>query len=126
MFAVKNLTARQEKGAQAEKLAEQFLARQGLQLITKNYRCKQGEVDLIMQDQDTIVFIEVRHRVRADYGSAAESITISKQTKVIKAATIFMMKKGWYQHKAVRFDVVTIQGSLVESPELNWIKQAFY
>lgn len=126
MFTLKKLTFRQQKGAQAEQLAQRFLEQHGLQLIAKNFRCKQGEVDLIMQDQDTVVFVEVRHRVRKDFGSAADSITVSKQAKVIKAATLFMMQKNWYQHKTVRFDVVTLQGALIESPQLNWIKQAFY
>ncbi|MFN7097274.1 MAG: YraN family protein [Gammaproteobacteria bacterium] len=126
MSVLQKLTARQQKGAQAEQLAQQFLEQQGLQFITKNFRCKQGEIDLIMQDNDTIVFIEVRHRVRTDFGSAAESVTVSKQTKVIKTATLFMIQQKWYQQKAVRFDVVTLQGALLEAPELNWIKQAFY
>lgn len=126
MFAIKKLTTRQQKGAQAEKLAEQFLIDHGLTVITRNYRCKQGEIDLIMQDHNTVVFVEVRHRVSNAYGTAAESITTNKQAKIIKAATLFMMQKGWYQHKAVRFDVITIDGELIDSSVLKWIKQAFY
>lgn len=120
------LTERQKKGAHVEELAQHFLEAQGLQLIVKNFCCKPGEVDLIMQDCDTIVFVEVRHRARSDYGTAAESITRSKQLRIIKASTLFMMQRHWYGQKTVRFDVITLDGKLSEFPQINWIKQAFY
>lgn len=116
----------QKIGATAEAFAEQYLKKQGLTLIAKNFLCKQGEIDLIMQENETIVFIEVRHRKNANYGSAVETVTWQKQNKIIKAATLFMMKHDWHEKKSVRFDVFACQGSLEAKPEITWVKQAFY
>ncbi len=118
-------TPAMRKGAAAEKMAANFLTQQGLTLLAQNFCCKAGEIDLIFDEKGTIVFVEVRHRSRAHYGSACDTVTWHKQSKIIKAATLFLLKQGWYNKKTSRFDVVAINGPLNASPSIEWIRQAF-
>jgi putative endonuclease len=106
-------------GKFAENLAEKLLASRGLRILQRNYRCRMGEIDLIVQDGDSVVFVEVRSRSRRDYGSAAESITLTKQRRIIAAARHFLATLP--RIPACRFDVVTLD----ESGESEWIKSAF-
>lgn len=109
-------------GAKAESLALAYLQKQGLSLKIANFRCKIGEVDLIMQDGIYLVFVEVRMRTSGDYGGALESITVSKQRKIINTAKLYLLENNLYDKCPVRFDVLTIQGT---TSEINWIKNAF-
>lgn len=77
-------------GARAEQRAEQWLTRRGLHLLVRNYRCRQGEIDLIMKDGNTLVFVEVRLRSRSEFGSAAASVGHAKQRRLVKAAAHFL------------------------------------
>ncbi len=79
-------TERQQTGTKAEDDALAFLQGQGLTPVTRNFRCRSGEIDLIMQDGNTLVFVEVRKRKNRLYGGAAASITPAKQQKLIKNA----------------------------------------
>lgn len=112
-------------GQFAEEAAYQFLRSKGLQLIEKNYRCFDGEIDLIMQERSDIVFIEVRQRSSQDYGNALESITKVKMKKLIKTATHFLQKKRWLYTINSRFDIITIQTTQGKT-DINWIKNAFW
>lgn len=116
---------RREIGHEVEQKALKFLQEKGMRLIVQNYTCKLGEVDLIMKDKEDIVFVEVRSRSRLDYGSASESITYSKQQKIINAATLFLQKKNWLYKVCSRFDVIAIQ-CVDNEWQLEWIKNAFY
>ena len=115
-------SSRASKGKESEKLACTYLKKQGLIFIDKNFYCRFGEIDLIMQHQNTLVFIEVRYRKNQNFGGAKESITPKKQNKIQKTALIYMQKKG--REYNARFDVIAISG---ESPNLNieWIQNAF-
>lgn len=115
---------RQSKGKQAELNACEYLQTKGLRLLVQNYRCNRGEIDLIMQDQDDIVFIEVRSRNRVDYGNALESITKNKINKLIKTATYFLQQKKWLYKVNSRFDIVVIH-PITGRLHLEWIKNAF-
>src|SRR5205085_4218930 len=97
---------RRKIGQEAELYACQFLQAKGLVLLEQNYYCRQGEIDLIMQEQDDIVFVEVRRRNRIDYGNALESINKNKMTKLFKAAAHFLQKRGWSYKVNSRFDVI--------------------
>ena len=79
----KQLSAKQLLGQAAEQAACSYLTRHGLTLIARNFHARQGEIDLIMLDKDTLVFVEVRFRSRQDFGDAAASVTRSKQQKII-------------------------------------------
>ncbi len=106
------------KGAEAEQAAADYLARQGLKLVARNFRCRGGEIDLIMRDGATLVFVEVRARARADFGGAAESITATKQGRIILAARHYLA-----QHPIdapCRFDAVLLQAG-----RLQWLQAAF-
>ena len=110
---------RVKKGAQYEDLALQFLLDQGLTLIARNYRCKRGELDLLMQEKGTLVIVEVRYRKNNRYGSALESVTKTKQARIVAATKYYIVT-----HKVdqpIRFDVVAITGDTY--PE--WVKNAF-
>jgi putative endonuclease len=106
-------------GKFAENRAEKLLLARGLRILQRNYRCRQGEIDLIAQDGDTLVFVEVRSRSRQDYGSAAESITPAKQRRIIAAARHYLATLS--RMPACRFDVVTLD----RGGEPLWIKAAF-
>ena len=116
----KSLTSRKKQGNKAEELALHFLKKKGLKLIEKNFSTRAGEVDLIMQDDDTVVFIEVRYRKNTDFGGAAASVTPKKQLRVIKAALAYQQKNT--SQSSMRFDVVAIEG---DNEDLNWIQSAF-
>jgi putative endonuclease len=110
------------KGKSAEEQARQHLEQRGLQLLVRNYRCKRGEIDLIMQDGDTLVFIEVRYRKSANYGTPVESITAQKQHRLLATAKHYLQRQR--VSVACRFDVIGITGSSADS-RIDWIKDAF-
>ena len=90
-------------------------------MVTANYRTRFGEIDLIMRDGNALVFVEVRQRRSAAFGSAAESITASKRAKIVRAAQAFLQTSGHVG--PVRFDVIAFDGSAPAGP--TWIKSAF-
>jgi len=108
-----------------EQVAYEYLLKQGLKKVKRNYLCKIGEIDLIMIDNDTLVFIEVKYRKNSDWVSATESVTKRKQRKIIKTAQLYLLQNKTYQDWNCRFDVVSIQGN-EQNPEINWIEHAFY
>ena len=116
------LTSRKQTGNNAEDKALQFLKKQGLHLLERNFSTKSGEFDLIMQDPSTeaLVFIEVRYRKNADFGGAAASVTPRKQQRIIKAALAYQQKEA--PQSSMRFDVVAIEGN---NMQINWISSAF-
>lgn len=109
-------------GAQAEQTAAQYLQRQGLRLLQSNYRCRFGEIDLILKDRDSLVFVEVRLRSRSDFGGAAASIDARKQHKLILAAQHYLSTIS--PTPPCRFDAVLL--SSAEGGEgVEWLKNAF-
>jgi len=108
------------EGLAAEALAAAFLQKNGLKLIEKNFRCAYGEIDLIMRDGKTLVFIEVRLRSSAVFGGAAMSINPSKQQKLRRTAELYLQAHG---DSACRFDAVLM--SKVDSSAVEWIQDAF-
>ena len=110
-------TAKQIEGQAAEDEALDYLKRNGLTLVERNFRCKGGEIDLIMREQAALVFVEVRKRADARHGAAAASVTASKQARLILAAQIYLQR--YKNPPACRFDVIAIDGT-----DLNWLKNA--
>ena len=115
---MQNLDA-QQSGVKAEYQASVFLQRQGLTLLAKNYACRGGELDLVMQDRDTLVFVEVRLRSHARFGDALESIDWRKQQRLRLAAEHYLAEHNW--SGPCRFDAVGIVGSV----QLHWVQNAF-
>ena len=95
-----------ERGIAAEQKAAEYLQRQGLRLIARNWRCRQGEIDLIARDGDTLVFVEVRLRSRHDFGGAAGSVTARKQQRMVAASLAYLARLG--QEPACRFDAILL------------------
>lgn len=115
----------QSVGAQTEKLARHYLESQGLIFRTANFRCKLGEIDLIMQQDATWVFVEVKYRRKSHFGGALAALSISKQQKITKTAHYFLQQSQLNAYNtACRFDVIALQGSL-EAPEITWLSNAF-
>lgn len=110
---------RQERGNRAEQLARRYLEQQGLRFVEANFRCRQGEIDLIMRDEQTLVFVEVRYRSQSRYGSAAESVDRRKQGKLVSAALRYMQGNPALAQQASRFDVVAINGEQGK-PQIEW------
>lgn len=108
------------RGKQAEDIACDYLLQQGLRFLCSNFTCQYGELDLIMQDGDTLVIVEVRFRKNQTYGGALASITKKKQAKIINASQYFIGKNNLGAAK-VRFDVVT----MTIDKQINWIQNAF-
>ncbi|PVZ72591.1 YraN family protein [Pelagibaculum spongiae] len=105
-----------------ERQAERFLIEQGLKLLGRNFHCKHGEIDLIMKDRQTLVFVEVRYRNNSRHGSPAASVSPSKQNKIRKSAQIYLQR---YVHRnsmepRCRFDVISLQPG-----KTNWLPGAF-
>jgi len=117
--------SRQQAGREAEAHALQHLQQQGLRLVTQNWLCKRGELDLVMLDGDTVVFVEVRYRRHAGWGGALESVDFRKREKLVLAAQFFLQKESCWANSPCRFDVVAINGDPGTAPSLNWLKNAF-
>jgi putative endonuclease len=113
----------QSVGHIKEAQALQQLKAAGMRFIQKNYHCRYGEIDLIMKDKQTIVFVEVRMRAAKNFSSAIESIQIKKQQKIITAANIFLAKHPFWQKFMARFDVVAF--SHPYQKQGLWIRDAF-
>lgn len=117
--SLKTKAAHLLRGKSAEDQAHDFLVSKGLKPVCRNYRCKQGELDLVMRDQQSLVIIEVRYRKSDIYGSALESVTHSKQARIIAATQHYLSTLR--VDCPLRFDVVAISGN----GGINWIKNAF-
>ena len=105
------------RGNEAEARAADYLARRGLKILARNYRCRGGEIDLVCRDGATLVFVEVRLRTHGGFGAAAESITTAKQRRIALAARHYLAGKPL---PACRFDAVLLDGA-----NIDWIRDAF-
>ena len=116
------MISRVAQGTAAEELALDYLQARGLTLVTHNFRCRGGELDLIMREGETLVFVEVRSRRQSTYGTPAETVTPTKQQRLIHAASLYLQRQAL--DPPCRFDVVAIlqDGS---APRIDWIRDAF-
>jgi len=106
-------------GAEAETVACRHLEDSGLKLVTRNYRCPRGEIDLVMDDDGTMVFVEVRYRHSDRFGSPAESVDARKQARLRAAARHYL--QAHRMEPACRFDVV----SVMPGDAIEWLRDAF-
>jgi putative endonuclease len=107
-------------GLAAEKIAATFLTQQGLKLVASNFHCRYGEIDLIMQDGKTLVFVEVRLRTNTTFGSAAASITPQKQKKLIHTAQLYLQQHAI--QSPCRFDAVLMHKA--DYTQIEWLRNA--
>jgi putative endonuclease len=117
-----------EIGQQTEKFALEYLQERGLSLIQRNYRCRYGEIDLIMTEDDTLVFVEVRFRSNPRYTQSAESVDRHKQRKLLRAAESYLQRSHPTTTPRCRFDVIALKPSNGYNAglEVDWIKNAFH
>lgn len=110
---------KREIGTQKELLAIRYLEEQNMQILEKNFRCRVGEIDIIAQDNDTIVFVEVKYRKNDSCGSPFEAVHFRKQNTIRQVAQFYLLKAHCSNCK-VRFDVIGILGD-----QLEHLKNAF-
>lgn len=108
-------------GNAAELAAGRFLQRQGLRQLDSNFRSRFGEIDLVMEDGDTIVFVEVRLRRDGRFGGAAGSVTAAKQQRLLRTAAIYLERHSM-AHRPARFDIVAFDG---KAEAASWLRDAF-
>lgn len=111
-------------GQAAEAAAQRFLEGHGLQTFCCNYRCREGEIDLVMEQGKLLVFAEVRLRRHQSFGGAAASVTLAKQQKIIASAGAFLHHHPQFSHHDCRFDVVAVQHS-PQGWQIEWLPAAF-
>ena len=115
---------RQVAGRAIEAAAEARLADAGLVPIARNVNCRMGELDLVMRDGESLVFVEVRYRRSASHGSAAESVSRSKRARIVAAARYFLMRNPRLANRPCRFDVVAVDGE-GDARRVEWLRDAF-
>ena len=116
------MISRVAQGTAAEDFALRYLEARGLTLVTRNFRCRVGELDLILRDGGQLVFVEVRSRRSSQFGTPAESVTRTKQQRLLRAAAFYLQRQRL--DLPCRFDVVAILQTGNE-PRVEWIRDAF-
>ncbi|MEA3412739.1 MAG: YraN family protein [Pseudomonadota bacterium] len=107
-----------EAGALAEQWACEYLQRRGLKLLGRNYRCRMGEIDIIMRDAETVVFVEVRFRSHPGFGGALASIDARKQSRILAAASHYLQRHEL--RCPTRIDVVGVRAR----NRIDWLSNA--
>lgn len=115
---------RRSRGAAVEAAALAYLKKAGLVDVAANANYRGGELDLVMRDKDTLVFVEVRYRRDPRFGGGAASVDAVKRRKLIHAAQMFLLAHREYADTPCRFDVIEADGD-PEAPRLNWLRDAF-
>lgn len=110
---------KRDPGRESESLACRYLEQHGLQLLERNWRSRFGEIDLVLREGATIVFVEVRLRTSATYGGAAESIDRRKRARLLAAARLYLAGR---RAPPCRFDVVLLES--LDPPRIEWIRDA--
>lgn len=108
-------------GAEYEEAAVSFLKKQGVKIIVQNYRCKQGEIDIIGYHDNYLVFFEVKYRSSKSCGNSTEAVGYYKQKIICKVANVYRYLNRIGDHKAIRYDVIAIDGT-----KIKWYQNAFY
>ncbi len=127
MFFKKGKKTKGSLGTEAEIWAQTFLEQQGLTVVTQNYRTTRGEIDLIMQDENTLVFVEVRLRGSTRHGSAKESINPTKQHRLVYAAEHYLQTKNLSDQAQCRFDAICLDKDPDNDNQyrVEWLRNAF-
>jgi putative endonuclease len=114
-----------QSGAHWEKTAESFLRGRGLKLLQRNFTSRFGEIDLVMEDEKTVVFVEVKYRKSNQHGSGADAVTFHKQGRISRTAAWYLVKNPHRAEQICRFDVISIDPQKGDQG-IDWIESAFY
>lgn len=125
MSITRNHYWRSRKGLRFEELALDYLQQRGLCLVQRNFRCKLGEIDLVMHEGPVLVFVEVRFRGSRSHGGALATITRAKQQKLLRTARFYLLRHPESQHCICRLDVVGVEPADNGQPQFTWIRNAF-
>lgn len=117
-------TAKRHAGAAVERRAEAFLGRAGLLPVTRNYRSPFGEIDLVMRDGQTVVFVEVRSRAHSRFASPAETVDARKQERLRATAEHYLQRDHEASKQPCRFDIVAVTTSM-KGDRVEWLRNAF-
>jgi len=113
------------RGKATEEFAKQYLIQQGLSFIESNVHCRQGEIDLVMRDVETLVFVEVKYRKNKSFGGAIAAVSQAKQNKIKHCVSFFLQKSNLNEYNTpCRFDVIALDGDIAQ-PQVTWLKNAF-
>ena len=104
---------KREVGGLYEALAADYIKKQGYVLLEQNFRCRQGEIDMIARDDEVLVFLEVKYRADASMGDPAEAVTFRKQQHIRRTAQYYLYQKGYSEETPCRFDVICILGDKI-------------
>lgn len=107
-------------GAAWEQRAAEYLTARGMRIVARNFRSRQGEIDLIGYHEGYLVFVEVKFRAGAEKGYAAEAVDLRKQRQICRVSDFYRYTRGIGEDRAVRYDVVAVQGE-----EVTWMQNAF-
>lgn len=118
---------RRNIGKQAEKAACDYLHSHGLKSVCQNFRCRFGEIDIIMRDKTILVFVEVRFRRQSGYGDPLETVDRHKQERIGRTAQVFLQKNPKFTDHELRFDVIGIKPDRNDPGRyvIDWIRHAF-
>lgn len=117
-------TPQRSTGDRYEALALARAEAEGLKLLARNFSCRHGEIDLILRDGDTIVFLEVRYRRTSGFGGAIGSVGAAKRERLAKAASLYLQSQPRLARQPCRFDVMAISGDS-ETAQIDWLRNAF-
>lgn len=120
----RGVTSTVARGREYEAAAERYLQRQGLRTVTRNFRSRGGEIDLVMRDGTSLVFVEVRFRTQGALVSPLETITATKQRRIARTAAAFLQSQPACASLPCRFDALAIEDAGDEL-RFDWIKGAF-
>ena len=115
---------RKQLGDNSEAMAQNYLEQRGYRLVQKNFRCKTGEIDLIMQKGEMLIFAEVRSKTSSRYGEPLETVNKAKQDKIKKAAAYYLYTHPKQADCYCRFDVLSVLW-INSTPQITWIEDAF-
>lgn len=115
---------RRARGDAVEAAALQFLQGHGLRLLARNAQARGGELDLVMRDGASLVFVEVRYRASAMFGGGAASVDAGKRRKLVRAAQDFLLRHPQHADSSCRFDVIDAGGN-PDAPSVEWLMDAF-
>ncbi|WP_378732535.1 YraN family protein [Nocardia brasiliensis] len=118
------MTDKQALGAQGEELAAQFLQAAGMEIVSRNWRCRYGELDLIARDAEVTAFVEVKTRSGLGFGIPAEAVTFTKRQRIRRLALLWLAEQdGPWRH--IRFDVVSVLLTRGHKPIIDHLKAVF-